>query len=368
MVSLAHHFDIRYVWIYSLCILQDSDEDWQREALDMRGVYHNSACNIIAAYSEGPYGGLFRDRDPSVLESFVVRSERTDITPGFHVARDHTSISNDYSRAPLNERGWAFQERLLPGRSLHFGRDQIFWRCSQLFACESLPHGIPLKPEEESAELEKTLARLRKEPVSETEFAEEHKKIMDMWEKLVEEYSGCVLTDEKDRLMALAGVAMAIMIRLAPEASFRERYLAGLWESRLVWQLCWKLKDKTGQRPRPKYRAPSWSWASVEGKVCIDVVVSRDEDIINPVSVVGANVIPLAGSLARQVIDGSVILTGHVHAFDATDNPGGQVLLKVSGQTERLDYGPFVCDSRQEVKPPSAELVPFPVVCSRKAP
>ncbi|KZL79463.1 heterokaryon incompatibility protein [Colletotrichum incanum] len=368
MVSLAHHFGIRYIWIDSLCILQDSNEDWQKEALDMRGVYHNSACNIIAAYSEGPDGGLFRDRDPSVLESFVVRSERTDITPGLYLAWDHTSILNDYSRAPLNERGWAFQERLLPGRSLHFGKDQVFWRCSQLFACESLPHGIPLKPEEEHSELEKTLASLRKEPVSGLEFVKDHEKIMDMWEKLVEEYSGCVLTYEKDKLVALAGVAMATMIRLGPEVSFRERYLAGLWESRLVWQLCWRLKDRTGQRPRPEYRAPSWSWASVEGKVCFEVLINRDEDIISLVSVVEANVVPLAGSLAGQVIDGSVILTGCVHAFEVIDNSGGRTILKVDGQMLRLDYDPFVFDSRREFKPPSAELVLLPMVCSRERP
>ncbi|KAK1640964.1 heterokaryon incompatibility protein-domain-containing protein [Colletotrichum phormii] len=119
-VTLAHHLNIRHIWIDSLCILQDSSFDWKKESFRMDHVYSNSTCNIVAAHSEGSDGGLFAVRDPSVLETFVVCSERTDIPSGEYTVWDHTSILNDYNRAPLYKRGWVFQERLLPKITLHF--------------------------------------------------------------------------------------------------------------------------------------------------------------------------------------------------------------------------------------------------------
>ena len=62
MITVARRFSIRYIWIDSLCILQDSKEYWEKEASMMQDVYVNSSCNIAAAASTDPHGGLFRSR------------------------------------------------------------------------------------------------------------------------------------------------------------------------------------------------------------------------------------------------------------------------------------------------------------------
>ena len=62
--TVARRFSINYVWIDALCIIQDSEKDWEAEAPAMRDVYANSACNVAASASCNPEGGLFRTREP----------------------------------------------------------------------------------------------------------------------------------------------------------------------------------------------------------------------------------------------------------------------------------------------------------------
>ncbi|KAF8846947.1 hypothetical protein BDZ45DRAFT_755434 [Acephala macrosclerotiorum] len=44
-------------------------------------------------------------------------------------------------------------------------------------------------------------------------------------------------------------------------------YLAGMWRTELERNLLWSI-DSTFRRPR-EYRAPSWSWASIDGRISI---------------------------------------------------------------------------------------------------
>lgn len=39
-ILFARHFQVRYIWIDALCIIQDSKEDWSYESSRMKDVYH----------------------------------------------------------------------------------------------------------------------------------------------------------------------------------------------------------------------------------------------------------------------------------------------------------------------------------------
>jgi hypothetical protein len=87
-----------------------------------------------------------------------------------------------------------------------------------------------------------------------------------IWRNMVSRYTNCNLTNSEDKLMALAGVAVVMAKGL------EERYLAGLWDavdakdrkkSDLPNQLGWWIKD--GGRRYEEYRAPTWSWACLNG-------------------------------------------------------------------------------------------------------
>jgi Heterokaryon incompatibility protein (HET) len=71
-VSVARRFAIRCHWIDALCIVQDLQEDWERESAKMRLLYSNSSCNIAASASGDPSGGLFRLRDLEAIRPGLV--------------------------------------------------------------------------------------------------------------------------------------------------------------------------------------------------------------------------------------------------------------------------------------------------------
>jgi len=102
------------------------------------------------------------------------------------------------------------------------------------------------------------------------------------WEEVTRLYSACRLTFGTDKLPAISRVASAMQKKL------QARYLADLWDTEtLSRQLCWRCIDGE-QAPRPaEYRAPSWSWASVDSGVIpgntsktYTVEVFRDDRIL----------------------------------------------------------------------------------------
>lgn len=58
---------IHYLWIDSLCIVQDSTEDWRKESVLMCSVYANSYCNIAATRGSSISEGCFMDRTIDVI-------------------------------------------------------------------------------------------------------------------------------------------------------------------------------------------------------------------------------------------------------------------------------------------------------------
>jgi len=77
------------------------------------------------------------------------------------------------------------------------------------------------------------------------------------WFSVVQQYSGLNASYPSDKLPALSGIAEQFQARLQCE------YLAGLWRSNLLKGLQWVVADGIKCR-RPPYRAPSWSWASLD--------------------------------------------------------------------------------------------------------
>jgi len=65
-IEVARFLDTKYLWIDSLCIMQKSKEDWERESAQMGKVYSNGLLNIAATSSTDGEGGLFMER-PSKL-------------------------------------------------------------------------------------------------------------------------------------------------------------------------------------------------------------------------------------------------------------------------------------------------------------
>ncbi|KAK9773205.1 hypothetical protein AB5N19_11817 [Seiridium cardinale] len=84
--EVLKYLEIRYMWIDSLCIIQDLDEDWAREAQAMMSVYQQAFLDLAATTSSSSELGMFRTRAPCSMISSpfkINNSSRNDIAPSW---------------------------------------------------------------------------------------------------------------------------------------------------------------------------------------------------------------------------------------------------------------------------------------------
>ena len=246
-VAVAGWFNIRYLWIDSLCILQDSKEDWIKEFAKMRSVYSHSIMNISATGAVDSSVGCLLDRNADNLRAFRARLPDAHID---YICFDENFWQANISDAPLSKRAWACQERLLSPRILHFGATQMSWECMELASCETFPEGVP----EFAGHL---LSVITKEEFSYNVLGFSNS----MWNKLVKYYTRCTMTVPSDIFVAFARVAEEI------HSATVDEYFVGFWREDLEQQLLWKRERPATWKPT-EYRAPSWSWFSAIGAVC----------------------------------------------------------------------------------------------------
>jgi hypothetical protein len=132
---------IRYLWIDSLCIIQNDDHDWQREPSNMQSIYRNSYLILAASKSGGPLEGLFSTSP----EEFKLRKIPFEPNRGAgNIVSVRHSITHCSSRDhfPFLKRGWVFQERVLSSCVLHFGPQELAWECMCYTSCECAHGGI----------------------------------------------------------------------------------------------------------------------------------------------------------------------------------------------------------------------------------
>ncbi|KAH9228212.1 hypothetical protein K456DRAFT_1774835 [Colletotrichum gloeosporioides 23] len=323
-VIVARRLGIRYIWIDCLCIIQDSRDDWEAEAPEMRHVYASAACNIATSASDDADGGLFRSRDGRDIRPGLVTSTLASGHPETFYIFDKSYWDRHLLGGSLHRRGWVFQERFLGPRQLYFTQHQVLWECLEEHKCEGFPRGIPLhtsfkdterllKPFEERKQLDKT----QKQGVDDHVMAFD---ALELWRDLVTAYSQCRFTRPEDKLYAFSGIAKLF------QKVTGDRYLAGLWRSRVLHLLNW-----TVFTPRPRlpsqYRAPSWSWASVDGPFKMHMTAA---DYHFQVSVLDVDVTTRSGK--QDVVDvtgGYIKLRGPLIAgIYGQESIDGQILIQ----------------------------------------
>ena len=282
-IIVTRDLDVQYLWVDSLCIIQDSMDDWARECEVMGDIYAGSYCNIAATGASSNKEGCIFGRDPaSVLSVGVhsavsvspiqdlarnpgsqVRPWQPAIPPGMYaIVNDEDVWRLDFAEAPLCQRAWAVQERLLAPRNLHFGKRQLGFECAEWIACETFPGGFPGNLV--STAHWKQRCSVRRAMIDRKDIkvgAIDSMRIA--WAFLVIEFSKGQLTRPQDKLAAVFGVASKM--REAIDSS----YLAGLWVNQLLEQLLWRV-EASAEHLRPRsavYQAPSWSWAAVNHPV-----------------------------------------------------------------------------------------------------
>ena len=161
LIVLARNLKVKYVWVDSLCIVQDDPQDWQEQSTRMAMIYANAYLNISATAAPDCETGIFslrrRNKESQMrtyglppedfgeiwnaqIEAKIGWSKKT-CTVLMREVFDHsdfTTISEDLSanNVPLLRRAWAMQERLLSRRTVHFGKSELIWECKVCARCE----------------------------------------------------------------------------------------------------------------------------------------------------------------------------------------------------------------------------------------
>jgi Heterokaryon incompatibility protein (HET) len=246
----------RLLKVGQFCIIQDSKEDWQREAGLMSQVYTNSACNISATSASDGSVGLFFDRNPLIIQPFRTRFHGSQVNGSFYLVNLSLWADGvDYSA--LNRRAWVVQERLLSPCNLHFGSTQVYWECRQHLACEAYLMALPeifelgdcygLDPDGGGA-------HIRESHGLQPDSALDN---YTLWGHIVATYTKGELSFGSDKLVAISGIAEQMQKVLG------DQYLARLWRNHLADQLLWTAeygRERTKKSTRQHdYRAPTWS-------------------------------------------------------------------------------------------------------------
>ena len=246
-VDISRKLGIDYLWIDSLCIIQEDDDDWVDQSRKMSVIYSDSWLNIAAADSDNSHGGCFRQGEATTRFTFHRVPANPEVFVMQQPSNTHQNFGSNYpnntASSPLLQRGWVLQERLLAPRVVYYAKDEILWECNEMSDCQcgAITVIARFKPYHH-----RSLTTGDPLPYA--------------WMRVAERYSGLKLTYETDRLIALAGIAKQAL------ASGRgDEYLAGLWSKDLAHQLCWSVLD-TWRKP-DCYLTPSWSWLSVLGRV-----------------------------------------------------------------------------------------------------
>lgn len=294
-ISVTRYLNIRYLWIDSICIIQDSHLDWSIEAQNMAQVYRHSLLTIAASSSDDHSQGFV----PSDTHQGSQRLNVGMRTPG-----------------PLDGRAWVLQEQLLSSRTLSFTAGGLFWDCVSLAASTAHPSGIPIKCDVDFSQRELRIFKeasrtgfLTSTNVSVTE------QITTCWYRIVEAYSKREMTRATDKLIALKGIADDV------GAILKDEYVVGLWRTSLWQNLLWFVDlsmlsstergSEIQQEARPRsstFKAPTWSWASVTDPISYKWSSEAYKDCVMRVLSIDID----SQDLFENRVSGRLILHGHL--------------------------------------------------------
>jgi len=105
----------------------------------MKDVYQNSALNIAMAAAAENSDSSFGSRDLSFLRPLRVETEWQGFEKTQYYLQDGDMYEDEVETCPLRRRAWVIQEVWLTPRSLNLTKNQLWWECRELEACEAYP-------------------------------------------------------------------------------------------------------------------------------------------------------------------------------------------------------------------------------------
>ncbi|KAI8712980.1 HET domain-containing protein [Fusarium sp. LHS14.1] len=247
-VITSWNLGVKYLWIDSLCIIQRNVRDWRRESARMENVFAYAYCTLAATSAKDCNQG-FLSRSAETF--FKLTDPDSNPTPSFYIKETEIDFNKDVAQGPLNKRAWAFQERVLSRRTLHFTAQQTYFECGSNVWCEAMGPERSLE-----SPLHKLQLQLFKSGgPSQIEDS--------LFQTCFSQYSSLDITNCRDRPAGIMGLES----RLAE--SYETASLYGILLSSFYNSLFW---HRSGDKRMtvidfPDESVPSWSWMAYEGAI-----------------------------------------------------------------------------------------------------
>lgn len=328
-LELTSSLGYSHIWIDALCIIQDVAEDWRLESAKMGSIYSKGVLNIAAAAARDGDDGLFPYSPWNFTCLIPMRIEK-DEQQLILVASDQMAYVDRIRRSPLALRGWVLQERLLSPRTVHFTTDQVFWECFCHHNAEFMPDDVSRFMN--VGHLSKNQILNQRKPTQNIEDNSQAESLQRTWSMVVSAYTECDLSVASDRLPAVAGLASVIAKQWGVDKP--GDYLAGLWKSSLAEGLLWhSSQSRQWNCISRSWRAPSWSWARIDGPIEPRSITGRCR-----LSIKSASTQTIEGDRYGAAPTGAIVLQG----------PLCRAMLscpkRIPTMSEQLDEWYFVLD------------------------
>ncbi|EXL91810.1 heterokaryon incompatibility protein-domain-containing protein [Fusarium oxysporum II5] len=273
-ILTSQKLGIGFIWVDSLCIIQDSKaDDKSIEIGQMTQVYTHAAFTIAARRAPDAHRGFLHERSlPSgtTTVDFCSQDGKTrQCTLTFE------SAAKEEDQNVLDTRGWTLQEYIMSRRLLIIGSWTTTWSCRKERAgnCDGWTldreKGDPFNYNGSWTSSENTvfkgthrldaIAFFGTHPDSNYPKPEDH-LILWEWNSLVQRYTQRNLTRQTDRILAISGLAQ-IFSPMRGGA-----YAAGLWAKDFPDTLLWENRSRALYL-RPSDQGPSWSWTAINSTV-----------------------------------------------------------------------------------------------------
>ncbi len=260
-VLVTRQLKLEYLWVDSMCIIQDSVEDKSALISQMHKIYECAQVTIAASKSSKCTNGFLAPR--LNIPQFCIPIQ---YPVGKHSPHTLGSVilipSSSQSVEPLVTRAWTLQESLLSRRVLSYGSRQLRWYCTTHEVCDggvldrrsSANSASFLSLKETVIDYPRRRVKLKLLPKDPTSLS---------WLDIVEQYTKRKISLSSDKLVAISAVAQRLIS--LTEGKWGQ-YYAGIWEERFFEQLLWAMSTGEIAKRPDEYRAPSWSWAAVDGR------------------------------------------------------------------------------------------------------
>ncbi|PQE17466.1 HET domain-containing protein [Rutstroemia sp. NJR-2017a WRK4] len=253
-ITIARYLKYEYIYIAPLCHSPNTQPS------DYLSIFKHTSLLLSASSSTSFTSGIFQDRPIYISPALGLTKDR-------YLRQHHLRLVSGIDESPLGSRGWAFIERVAAPRVVHFTARQLLWECATSWSFEAAHHRDEkygkgqIRSEYQKGLMQPYIDRYFSDKTKQAASGNEgYAKALGVWYPFSNKFNAMEFSGPGDKLLALSCI-----LPIFDDGSLGE-YLGGIWSKNFELGLAWgrPLRLLT---PASSYRAPSWSWLSVDGAI-----------------------------------------------------------------------------------------------------